>query len=151
MKNIDKKLYHGSSRKLEGDKLLPKQATDLGENSENIHKAIYASNIKDNAIIMAILSCRDIISSSLSFKKDSKGIIYNGWPKQEFIYLYTLPGETFKQARKMGIQYYSEEPVKPLKIEKLKIKDYLYLVRKATEKEEKEFYQKFGNKIKTLR
>ena len=128
-------IYHGSPRKLEGELLLPKQADDLNKNPDNLSNAIYATDIKNAAIAMAIIKCEGISSSSLDINKKTQGIIYNGWPKQEHIYLCYLPQKIFTQSVKMKHQFISKEPVKPIKIEKLNIKDYLHLVRKATPEE----------------
>ena len=139
-------LYHGSRREIKGDRLLPRQATDLGERPENLHKAVYSTDIKELAITMAILGSRGVNSSSLGFDKKSLGIIYEGWPTQKNVYLYTLPTKTFKQEGPRH-QYYSTDPVKPIKIEKLVVQDYLHLVRKATKKEKKMLFEKY--KIKS--
>ena len=145
---MEKYLFHGSTREIEGDKLLPRQATDLGERPENLHKAVYATDVKDIAIAMAIISCKGVNCSSLDFKKKPFGIIYEGWPEQKNIYLYYLPRETFKQDGGSGHQYHSTEPVKPSKVEKLKINDYISLVRKATDSEREKFFEKYKHKFK---
>lgn len=142
-----KYLYHGSVRKIEGDKLLPKQAEDLEEKSENLHCAVYATNVKDIAIAMALISCKGVKFSSLYFKVSPFGVIYEGWPKQEYIYLYTLSSKTFKQKGGSGNQWYSKEPVKPSKVEKLKVNDYISLVRKSTDRERKKFFEKYKHKF----
>ncbi len=64
-----KYVYHGSVRKIKGSKLLSRKAKDLGNNPENLHKAVYATNIKNIAIAMAIISCKGVNSASLKFKK----------------------------------------------------------------------------------
>jgi len=141
-----KYLYHGSVKRIEGNKLLPRQARDLENLPENLHKVVYATNIKNIAIAMAIISCRGVNASSLKFKKKPFGIIYEGSPKQNYIYLCVLPSKTFKQEGGGGNQYYSLKPVKPIKVEKLKVRDYLLLVRKATKKEK--WNKKYGVKNK---
>lgn len=76
----------------------------------------------------------------------SKGIIYEGWPiKQKEVFLYTLPSKTFKISG--GTQWISLKPVKPIKVKKIQVKNFIYLIRKATKKERHEFLQKFGHKI----
>ena len=134
-------LYHGSSKKLIGDKLIPKQSIDLEKNPENLIKGIYATDIKDLAIAMAIICSKGTHSSRLDFEKYekdiSKGIIYRGWPKQKNIYFYTLPTQSFKKSLGINHQFISKKPIKPLKIEKLLIENNLHLVRKATKKEKK--------------
>lgn len=142
-----KYLYHGSVRKIKGDKLLPRQPADLEENPKNLHCAVYATNVKDVAIAMALISCRGVNYAALYFKRKPFGVIYEGWPKQRYIYLYTLPNKTFKQEGGSGNQWYSTEPVKPSKTEKLKVKDYISLVRKSTDKERKKFFEKYKHKL----
>ena len=71
-----KYLYHANVRRIEGNKLLPRQAKDLENLPENLHKAVYATNIKNIAIAMAIISCKGVNASSLKFKKKPFGIIY---------------------------------------------------------------------------
>ena len=94
---------------------------------------------------MAIISCDGVNSASLKFKKKPFGIIYEGSPKQDYIYLYTLSSKTFKQEGGGGNQYYSLKSVNPIKTEKLKIGDYISLVRKATKKERENWIRKYGN------
>jgi len=139
-----KNLYHGSIRKIKGNKFTPRQAEDLGKLPENLHKAVYATNVKEIAIAMAIISCKGVNGSSLSFKKKPYGTIYKGWPKQKYIYLYILPSDTFVQMGGSGKQWASFKPVKPLKVNKLKISDYLYIIRKATKKEIKRWFEEYG-------
>jgi len=139
-------LYHGSSKKLIGEKLIPKKSQDLEKNPNNLYKGIYATDIKDLAITMGIICNEGVNSSSLNFSKYnkdlSKGIIYEGWPKQKFIYLYYLPYKTFKRTGKIKHQFVSSTSVKPIKIEKIEIKDYLNFIRKATKKEKENWTKK---------
>mgnify|MGYP001558518257 FL=1 len=93
---------------------------------------------------MAIISCKGINWASLSFKRKPYGTIYDGWPKQKYIFLYTLPSKTFRVSGEGGKQYVSFEPVKPLAVEKLLVEDYLYLVRKGTKLEIKKKIKKYG-------
>ena len=131
---MGKYLYHGSPKRLEGKFLLPKRADDLNKNPDNLHKAIYATDIKEDAISMAIVSCDGVSLSSLDLNKKPHGIIYEGWPKQDYFFLYSIFPKTFTKSIKIKHQFISKEPIKPIKIEKLKVKDYLHLVRKATKK-----------------
>ncbi len=140
-----KTLYHGSSKKLIGKALIQKKPTDLEKNAENLHKGVFATDIKDLAISMAIICSKGIKYSSLGFLHNkTKGIIYDGWPKQKEFYLYTLPSKTFKRTGKIKHQFVSSVPVKPIKTEKLLIKDYRNLFRKATEKEKQIWEKKYG-------
>ena len=143
-----KYVYHGSAKKLKGDKLIPKKASDLGESPDNSMKAVYASKNKDEAIAMGITSCKGVGGSSLRIlngKMDA--IIFDGWPKQDYFYLYILPSETFEDRPKGSHQYVSLKPVKPKKIERLSVKEYIELVREASEKEKKEWFGKYQHKI----
>ena len=131
-------LYHGSPRKLIGNKLLPKQAKDIDKTLENNQKGIYATDIKNIAILKALVSSKGVHGASFaSSKKGVYGIIYKGWPNQKQIYLHYVPYENFQQTGENTHQYISKKPVKPIKTEILKIKDYLYLIRKASEQEMK--------------
>jgi hypothetical protein len=144
MKPKPKYVYHGSPRKLEGDKLVPKQATDLAEAPENFHLAVYASDIKGIAIAMAIIASKGVEGGSLNSVEEPYGIMF-GLPKQEYIYLHTLSSETFEPA--VRPQWISHVPVKPIKTEKLLVKDYLHLVRKATEEETKAWKEKYKDTL----
>lgn len=135
-----KVLYHGSNRLFKGDRLLPKEAKDLANRPENIHRAVYSTNIKNIAIAMAIISCKGVKIASLGFEKKPFGTIYKGWPKQDYVYLYTIPSTSFNKSGVSRSQYISFDPVKPYKVEKLAVEDHLCLVRKATEKEKRQFY-----------
>lgn len=141
-----KYLYHGSARQIEGNYLLPKKAHDLENRAENLHTAIYASSNKEISIAMAIISCNGVNLASLSFRKKPYGIIYEGWPKQKYIYLYTLPTESFIQSKRGSRQWHSLDKVKPLKVQKMEVKKYLRLIRKGTKKEIEAKKKKYGIK-----
>ena len=142
-----KYLYHGSAKKLKVNKLTPRPAKDLLNKPENLHTAVYATDIKEVAIAAALINCKGVKGSTLYFTTEKPyAKIYGGWPEQEYIYLYTLPSKTFIQEGGRGSQYYSEVPVKPLKVEKLAIKDYLSLINKATKKERENFLKKYKSK-----
>ncbi|MBD3247120.1 hypothetical protein GF378_00685 [Candidatus Pacearchaeota archaeon] len=127
-----KLLYHGSPFKLKGTILKPKKAEDLEKNKSSTHKGVYASSLKKAAIAMAILSTKGVLYAGLDTfsKRFKKAQIYDGWPKAKYIYLYTLPSETFTDKPKGSAQWVSFEPVRPLKAERLKVEDYLHLVSK---------------------
>lgn len=143
-----KKLYHGSVREIEGEYFRPKQPQDLEKNPDNLHIGVYATSEREVAIAMAIISCKGVNWASLSFKRKPYGIIYEGWPNQEFIYLYSLPSKSFRVSGGGGKQYISAEPVKPLSVEKLVVQDYLYLVRKGTEEEIKKKLEQYDPDFK---
>ena len=112
---------------------------------------VYASDVKDEAIAMGILKCKGVGSSSCGvYRKHSTkvdAIIYEGWPEQSYFYLYTLSSKTFQSKPRGSHQYLSLMPVKPEKIERLLLRDYIYLVRRATEKEKEEWFEKYRHKI----
>ena len=143
-----KYLYHGSGKKIE-ENLIPKKAKDLGEEPDNMLRGIYASDLKKEAVIMGILACKGVKHAGSYIKgKKIDAIIYQGWPKQKYFYLYKLPSKTFKERPKKSHQWVSLKFIKPLKIEKLPVKKYINLVRKATKKEKKDWNKKFKDKLK---
>jgi len=124
-------LYHGSPHKLIGKKLIPKKADDLEKNKYNLLKGVYASSIKNSAISMAIISAKGVFRSELkTHSKNPTGIIHQGWPKQKYIYLHILDSKNFKNLPRGSAQWISLKPVQPIKTEKLKILDYIYLIKK---------------------
>lgn len=145
-------LYHGSAREIVGDKLVPKQAKDLGGVSDNSHLGVYASEFKDEAMAMGVLNSKGVRGGSISrFRKldgtpGMDAIIYHGFPKQKYFYLYTLPSENFVNRPKGSLQWISSKPVKPSKIEKLPVKKFLFLVRRASKKEREEWDKEYGKK-----
>ena len=146
MKVIPKLLYHGSPNKLMGEKLNPSQGEDSDERPENNQFGVYATDRKDLAIVMAIIGCKDVIGGSIDEYKQGKlnARIYGEFPKQEFIYVYHLPLETFKQTKIDKHQFVSLVAVKPIKIEKLRVNDYTYLIQKTTKKETADWLKKYG-------
>ena len=132
-------LYHGSGKKIQ-DSLIPKKASDK-TNKDNSLNGVYATNWRKWAIIMGIFGSRGIkrASTHITGKNKIDAVLYEGYPKQDYFYLYTLPSKTFKNKPKGGLQWVSLKAVKPKKIEKLAIKDYIHLIRKATKKEKKEW------------
>jgi hypothetical protein len=141
-------LYHGSRKELVGDKLMPKKAGGLGTKAKNKLIAVYATDNKLAAIIMAIISGAKL-SSMHFYRGKARGIIYEEWPKREVVYLYYLPSENFEKVDNW--QWVSYEEVKPIKVKKIKVKEYIHLVRKATKKEKERFYKKHGKEIQDLK
>jgi hypothetical protein len=139
-----KQLFHGSPDKIKGDILLPRQPKDLAKQPENLHLSVYATDIKEIAIAMALIKCKGVGPSSVIFSKKPVGIIYKGWPKQDHIYLYTVPSSTFEKTNKQGHQWISYDPIKPIRVVKLAVSDYIHLVRKADSQETELFFKKFG-------
>jgi hypothetical protein len=135
-------LYHGSPRELKGKELIPTQPEDVNENENNLVKGVYATDVKNAAIAMAIISCDGVNGASLDMRRKVPGIIYEGKPNQNFIYLHTLDSKGFRELGKH--QYVSENPVKPIKTEKLKIKDYISFVRNADDEEKRKWNEKLN-------
>lgn len=143
-------LYHGSTRPLVGEYLLPNKPYDLENKLDNLHEAVYATSNINIAIVMAIISSKGVNYASLKFDKKPYGEIYEGWPKQKFVYLYVLPSKTFIQSGEKGKQWISNVKVKPLKCLKIKIDKYLSLVRKVDLPRNKEHFIKlkeFAKKV----
>ena len=129
---------------MRGEKLIPKKAEDLEKNKHNLIFGVYASSIKASAISMAIISSKGVWYAGLKTQtKNPTGIIYQGWPKQKYIYLHTLQSKNFKNSPRGSSQWVSLKPIQPIKTEKLKIKDYIYLIKKATKKQKEEWKNKF--------
>ena len=140
-----KYVYHGSPRAVKED-FIPRVPQDLGKRKDNIVKGVYASSIKNKAIGMAISGSKGVISSGMGFGigNQRKGIIYEGWPNQKYVYLYTFNSETFERRPKTSTQFISRGSVTPAKVEKLSVRDYIHLVRKASRKELNDFNKKYG-------
>jgi hypothetical protein len=138
-------LFHGSPSKVIGNKIIPSRADDSDERPENNQFGIYATDRKDLAIVIAILRCKDVIGGSIDEYKEDKlnARIYGEFPKQEFIYVYHLPAGTFNQTKIDKHQFVSVVAVRPVKIEKLRVKDFTHLIRKATKKETDYWIKKY--------
>ena len=142
-----KYLWHGSSKKLKGDKLVPNKPGCLSGKKENIHTGVYANDNKMEAILMGAVSGEGVNGSGLRIsKRNVFGIVYEGWPRNKYFYLYTLLSANFENCPKGSSQWISFEPSKPVKIEKLKVKDYIHLIRRPTPSEGK----KWKERIKQL-
>ena len=139
-------LYHGSPRKLVGEKLNPSYGGDSEERPENNFLAVYATDRKDLAIVMAMMACKDVIGGSIDKYKKSKldARIYGNYPNQKFIYLHHLPVKTFKQTKIDKHQFVSLVAVKPIRTEKISVKDYHHLLRPATKDETAKWTKKYG-------
>jgi len=126
-----KYVYHGSPRKLIGSKLIARKPQDIERKKENIAKGVYASDLKNAAIAMAIISCKGVLYASLNTSKPTSkpGIIHKGFPQQKYIYLYTLDAKDFKRTSKGSHQWRCPKSVKPIKITKLRVKDYMHLIK----------------------
>lgn len=136
MKRIDK-LYHGSNKRIKGDRLRPIYPKDISGRQWNSYRAVYATNIKDIAITFALIKSEGVVSSGLNFRAKDKpfGIIYEGWPNQEEIYIYHILEGKFIQDPHIDEQWYSRKSIRPSKIEVLKTDDHTPFIRKATDEE----------------
>lgn len=142
-----KYVYHGSPKRIMG-KFTPRIPRDLGKNKHNIMNGIYASSAKNKAIGMGICGAKGVISSGMGFDLGDrqKGVIYQGWPKQKYIYLYIFDSKTFERYPKNSTQFVSMEEVVPLKVDKLLTENYIHLVKKASNKELNKFIKKYKTK-----
>lgn len=142
-------LYHGSSRELEGEKLIPHKGYDSDERPENNLVAVYATDHKELAIIMAIIGCKDVVGGSIDeyFEDGSVNAkIYGNYPKQKYIYLHYLSPQGFSQTKIDKHQFVNQNSVKPIKTQKIKVVDYQHLLRLASEEETILWTRKYGNK-----
>lgn len=131
-------LWHGSPKKIIGEYLLPHKARDVSSIPENCHEGIYALEKREFAIVMAILKGNGVNGSMLDFGKVvPEGIIIEGWPKQDCVYLYRLPAEAFHKIS--GNQWISISKVRPLEATEVKTKDFMHLIRPATDVEKTAF------------
>lgn len=124
-------IYHGSPKKLIGKKIIARLPHDIKNKKENILKGVYASDLKEVAIAMAIISCRGVLYASLSTSKPTAkpGIIHEGWPTQKYVYLYTFNAKDFKKTSKSSHQWRCLKSIEPINTKKLKVKNYLYLIK----------------------
>ena len=141
-------LYHGSPNKLIGESLIPSKGYDSEDRPENNQLAVYEIDVREIAIAMAIVSSKGVIGSGLDDYKLGKapGIIHIGKPKQKYVYLYTLSPKGFKRTPSIKGQWISKKPVKPIKIERLNIKDYKHLIRYSKKDEVKKWKEKYLDK-----
>jgi len=137
-------LYHGSPYHIEG-MVEPRQGKDPSKKPENNLFGVYATDNIEIAICKAILSCQGINGITYLDSKRKKppyGIIFSGWPKAEHIYIYRLPVATFKPISENS--WISPVPVRPIEVQKMKVKDCIYVVRKATLLERISLFFEYG-------
>jgi len=141
-------LYHGSPRKLVGEKVKPSLGDDSEIRPENNLFAVYATDRKDLAIVMAMIGCKDVIGGSIDEYQNGKlnARIYGKYPKQEFIYIHHLPAETFKQTKIDKHQFVSLVAVTPIRTEKIRVKDHHHLARLGTKEETTAWIKKYGKR-----
>ena len=143
--NKPKYLYHGSPNELVGDELNPSQGEDSDKRPENKLFGVYATDRKYFAVVMAIITCKDVIGGSIEgfTKKTIDAKIYGKFPKQKYVYLHTLPTQTFKPTKNIEHQYLSKKPVTPIKTERILVSDYKYLIKKATKEETEKWIKEY--------
>lgn len=143
-----KLLYHGSSVKLIGENLFPSKGDDSKDRPENNKLGVYATDVKEIAIAMAIISSRGIVGAGLDDYVDGKppGVIHIGKIKQKYVYLHILSNKGFKKTPTTKHQYISLKSVKPIKSEKLLVEDYKYLIRYSSKIEGKKWKEKYFHK-----
>ena len=141
-------LWHGSPRKLIGEFLLPHKAVDITRQPENCHDGIYALEKREFAIIIGIITGKGVrLGSALDFSKDvPDGIVMGGWPNQETVYLYRLPAQTFQKVD--GNQWVSHTKVKPCEIVEIKAREFMHLIRTATDEEKARFLKDLSENLK---
>ena len=128
-------LYHGSLHKLRGKSLNPSKPEDVEENKDNLIKGVYATDKKEVAIAMAIITDRCSATLHLKPKKGYYSTVYEGWPTRKIIYLYYLPKNKFFESPRGSHQFVSKNSVKVIKTETIKVKNYIHLLKKANKKE----------------
>ncbi len=141
---MSKILYHGSSRKLKGECLLPGQGEDSDDRPQNQQKGVYAWDIKNMAIMMAIISAANGMGSVDQFE-EPYGTLYAKFPENKEVYVHHLNAEDFSQTPGTDHQFISEKPIKPIKTETINTSDFKHLIRKATPKEISTWKSKYCN------
>lgn len=143
-------VYHGSARNLVGARIKPQKAKDLSGKRENSYTGIYATDIRDHAVIMAILGSRGVNGSSLSLNDpEAKGIVYDGWPEQKEVFVYDLQSTNFRRTAPNSHQWISFDSIKPSRIETINVNDYIHMVREATAEEKNAWIEKHSKKLKS--
>jgi len=140
-------LYHGSPNYIEG-MVEPRQGKDISNRPEKNLFGIYATNNLEIAISKAMLSCPGI--TGLTYlnserKEPPYGIIFSGWLKAEYIYIYRLPIATFRQVSKHS--WISPVPVMPIEVQIVQVQDVIHLVRKATLLEKIYLFFEYGPRV----
>lgn len=134
-------LWHGSRNKIE--KLTPRQAIDIGGEADNNRKAIYATDLKNFAIMMG-LATKDSDTGMFWDQKPIQMVLYKGKIRNgEKIYLHKLPmkdesGKDMFTPSNTDHEFYSNpgvKEIKPLEIIELDVDDYVHLIRKANKKD----------------
>ncbi|MBS3084740.1 hypothetical protein J4411_02405 [Candidatus Pacearchaeota archaeon] len=146
-------LYHGSTALIE-DYLVPKKANDSRNIKENNLTAVYATDIKDLAIVMGFLKSVkpfNLLTKLVLIEIEEdlvipKGIVYGKeYTLNEKIYLYILPRQNFLKCVSTPYQYVSEKLIKPLETIEISLKNYKKSIRPANKVER--FFQFFKNDI----
>ena len=138
-----KYLYHGSSR---GSIRVfePRIPSDIGTNPDNKHKGVYATDSKKWAMVFGLITGKGVGSSSTyeSNKEGIVGVTYKKTPRfNKYFYVYTFDAKDFKNIPKGSEQYMCAKKVKPVKVERFLVKDYLKWIRPANKKEMERFQE----------
>jgi hypothetical protein len=132
-------LWHGSRQKI--DMLEPRQAVDTGGAAGSNQNAIYATSDPKFAITMGLPTAG---SDYGHFPNDPQMVLFKGKiRKGEYVYLHKLPfnGPDGKPQFVQGgnTREFHSIPgvtgIKPVKIKKVSVNDYMNLIRLATKKD----------------
>jgi hypothetical protein len=137
-----KVLYHGSDKRI--SLLAPRvPVTDVKISARD---AVYATDEKEYAMGVALANSKH----TNSFGKFEDGVhkaLFNvGRPRMKYIYVHYLSPRNFVHNRKD--EWISYKPVKPYKIEKVKVADLGWLWRKASDEEFHEFMKEREKRLK---
>ncbi|GEM_PF-2959394 len=141
-----KYVYHGSPN---GNIKIfePRNPNDVGRSKHNLHKGVYATKLKKWAMILGILAGKGIKCSRINIEsKRIEGIIFGGKSTQKYFYVYTFDSDKFRNIPVNSHQYICREEIKPLKVEKFLVKDYLKWIRYANDREIKNLRNMVGDK-----
>ena len=138
-------LYHGSTRLM--DRIQARKAIDVGGDPSNNQTAVYATDMRNFAISMGLTSKGSDVGhfwSEDETDSEFQSVLYNGDIRHgEYVYLYTLPrfdsnNKDMFVKSSTHHEFYSKPGIKyiePLKVEKLKVDDYLHLLRKPNKED----------------
>ena len=98
-------------------------------------KAVFATDIKDVAIMMGMSNQKGAVSFA---NRDTTMLNFvRSYPKMKHIYLHYLKTDKFE--KHLGHEWVSYSNVKPFKIERFKVSELRHLWRKSSKKELKEY------------
>ena len=138
-------LFHGSGKAISSKYLKVNRPSDNSQ-KENCIQGVYATDREDIAIGMALTTEKYTKSFGDYSKKPFKAIFVRGKPKQKFVYLYKISGNSFIEKPKGSHQYVSEKDVLIIERKKLAVSNLDNYWRKATSKEKEWYYSIKGCK-----